>query len=89
MKIRAGGFPAWTADSKRVLFHSRIPKNRVLSIGLDALQEEPTIFFANPTSLYPAISADGSRIAFSSHGMLKVSDTKTGHLSRAYHTRRV
>lgn len=62
-------------------FHGRLPnKNKILSVGLDAPQEEPTVFFANPISLYPAISPDGSRIAFGSARILKVFDTKTGQL---------
>jgi Tol biopolymer transport system component len=79
VKVGEGEFPAWTPDSKRVVFRGR-PQNKILSVGLDASQEEPTVFFANPISMYPAISPDGSRIAFGSERILKVFVTKTGQL---------
>ena len=79
VKIREGGFPAWTPDSKRVLFPTVRSPYQILSVGLYAPQEEPTVFFANPTSLYSAISPDGSRIAGGERG-IEVFDTKTGQL---------
>lgn len=77
VKIGKGGFPAWTADSKRVLFHGRTP-NKILSVGVDAPQESPEVFFESPASSYPAISPDGSRIASGAQEKLTVQDTKTG-----------
>jgi len=83
VKIGQGGFPAWTADSKRVLFHSQ---GRILSVGVDAPQEAPAIFFASPPSLYPAISPDGSRIAFGGQGKLTAFEVKTGQTIASFST---
>jgi Tol biopolymer transport system component len=77
VKIGRGGFPAWTADSQRVLFHSR-NQSKILSVGVAAPQESPAVFFESPASSYSAISPDGSRIASGGGGKLTVFETKTG-----------
>jgi len=85
VKIGQGGFPAWTADSKRVLCHSR-SQSKILSVAVDSPQEAPAVFFASPPSLYPAISPDGSRIAFGGQGKLTVFEAKTGQTIASFST---
>jgi thiol-disulfide isomerase/thioredoxin/tetratricopeptide (TPR) repeat protein len=77
VKIGDGGFPAWTADSSRVVFHSR-KLNQILSAGVGAFDESPSVFFEKPLSWYPAVSPDGSRIAFGVPNKLVVVDRATG-----------
>ncbi len=77
VKIGKGGFPSWSGDSTQVRFHSR-SLNRILESAVNAPQEPPTEFYAHPLSWYPAISPDGSRIAFDTPGKLMVVERETG-----------
>ena len=77
VKIGQGGFPAWSADSTKVILHNR-QSNRMLSVKVAAPEEPPTVFFEKPLSWYPAISPDGARIAFGAGEKLVIVDRATG-----------
>ncbi len=79
VRIGKGGFPSWSSDSAQVRFHSR-SLNRILEARVNAPQQPPTEFYAHPLSWYPAISPDGSRIAFGTPGTLTVVDRETGRI---------
>jgi len=84
-KVGDGGFPAWSADSSEVIFHSR-KLNQILSAKVSALDEPPTVFYAKPLSWYPAISPDGSRIAFGIQGRLILIARATGETNASLAT---
>jgi len=79
VKVGDGGFPTWSADCSQVIFHSR-KLNQILSAKVSALDEPPAVFFKNPLSWYPAISPDGSCIAFGVPDKLVVVDRGTGEI---------
>jgi len=78
VKVGDGGFPGWTADSSAVIFHSR-KRKQILSARVDTLGESPSVFFESLPSFYPAVSPDGSRIAFGVPNELVVVDRTTGN----------
>ncbi len=77
VKVGDGGFPTWSADGSLVIYHSR-KLNQILSAKVNALDEPPAVFFEKPFSWYPAISPDGSRIAFGVQDKLMVVERATG-----------
>jgi thiol-disulfide isomerase/thioredoxin len=77
VRISQGRFPMWSADSTQVIFHSR-QSNQLLSARVAAPDEPPSVYFDDPPSWYPAISPDGSRIAFGARERLVIVDRATG-----------
>ncbi len=76
-KLADGGFPGWSADSRRVYVHSR-RENRIYAVDVNTEDPTPTLFFEKPLSWYPAVSPDGSRIAFGTPGALVIMERETG-----------
>ncbi len=77
VKIGKGGFPSWSGDSTKVLLHSR-ELNQILAVRADAPDAPASVFCEKPLSWYPAISPDGSCIAFGAREQLLVVKRETG-----------
>lgn len=70
-KLADGGYPSWTRDGKKIVFHSRREK-AVKMIDLSAAVPEEKTIVENPEGWYPAVSPDGKRLA------IQVSDENFG-----------
>jgi serine/threonine protein kinase/Tol biopolymer transport system component len=72
--LAKGGWPNWSADSKRLYYHSRLD-NRVYAMSIDPNHAIPQEVFACETQ-FPVVSPDGNLIAFVENktGILKVLD---------------
>lgn len=75
--IGKGGFPGWSTDGRQVIYQNRT-SNQMLAVSVDAPDRTPTVFLEKASSWYPAISLDGSRIAFGDSGKLIVIERVTG-----------
>jgi thiol-disulfide isomerase/thioredoxin len=76
-RIGNGGLPAWSKDSGQVYLHNR-RSNQVLAVRVDMADRKPAVFFANPWSWYPAVSPDGTRLAFGGREELIVVNQNDG-----------
>ena len=74
-KLVDGGFPTWSADGRTLFFHSR-RQNKVMAIRADTAGANPTELLGT-SWMYPAVSADGKRIAFRSGSGMVVADRAT------------
>ena len=72
-----GGFPHWSADGKTLFFHSRT-KGAVMALKVEAPEATPTSLVPLSESWYPAVSPDGTRIAYGAREKLHVVECATG-----------
>lgn len=75
--VSPGGYPAWSADSKQLYFHSRTT-NRLMSIVATMPNQDPVVIMDPSPSWYPAISPDGKLVAAAQPGKLFVLEIATG-----------
>lgn len=82
--LAKGGWPNWSADSKRIYYHSRLEK-RVYSIAIDPAYPNPQELLACE-SRFPVISPDETRIAFIERktGVLKVVNPTDGSVTASW-----
>jgi len=73
-KLTDGGFPSWSADGKRLFFSSR-PDKIVKAIDFDNAARRAGEICRVPQAWWPAVSADGKRIAYRIANSLIVIDT--------------
>ncbi len=78
-KLMDGGFPSWSTDGKTVFASSR-KDNKVYSIRVDDTDAKPEIYYDEPISWYPAISPDGSKIAYGANEELIIVDRLSGDI---------
>lgn len=81
-KVADGGFPSWSADGKMLYYHSRSDWN-VKAIAPDSARPAANLTVVN-ASWYPAVSPDGSKVAYLAAGDLVIVDGRTGR--RETHT---
>lgn len=84
-KLVAGGFPTWSADGK-TLFMTDRRANRILAVEVDADPPPSAVFFENARSWYPAVSPDGTQIAFGRREMLEIVDRMGGRIVLSWPT---
>jgi Tol biopolymer transport system component len=75
--LTEGAYPGWSGDSRFLYFYSR-SKHRILSIDVSQPSAQATVFFDHPSSQYPAVSPDGSMVAFGTAGKLVIAKARTG-----------
>ena len=80
-KVADGGYPVFIGDIKKaeLVYHSR-KENRMYVVAADKPQAEPALFFDRARSWYPAISKDGTLIAFGAKERLMIVEQRTGQL---------
>ncbi|RJP27826.1 MAG: DUF2092 domain-containing protein [Candidatus Omnitrophota bacterium] len=76
-KLLDGGYPSWSADGNSVIVTSR-KEPRLYSIRVDDPNAQPTIYYDDSAGNYPAISPDGSKIAYGLQEELVILDRMTG-----------
>ncbi|MHC4400048.1 MAG: DUF1559 family PulG-like putative transporter [Planctomycetota bacterium] len=84
-KLADGGYPSWLPDGKTVVFHSR-KQRKLMAVAIDAEEAEPKELI-NFSSWYPAVSADGRRVAYRSgshqgRSSLIVADLESGQVTK-------
>lgn len=84
-RIGPGGFPAWSADGKRLIVHDRTA-NRLITYDPAATNTPPAVFAERALSWYPAVSPDGSKVAYGVPGQLVVTDRSTGQIVASWPT---
>jgi hypothetical protein len=75
-RLVSGGFPSWKADSRGIYFSTR-PDGDVYSVDLEPGARPRRIYEGHRVS-YPALSPDGTRLAYLQGSYLNVVDTRTG-----------
>jgi len=83
-KIANGGFAAWSADGKTLLFHSH-EKNKLMStdpLGDDPAGQAKELMDVRPW--YPAISGASKQIAYVDGGQLVVTPWDSGKAARTW-----
>jgi thiol-disulfide isomerase/thioredoxin len=81
-KIAEGGYPSWSQDGKTLYYHSRTQR-KIMTIDIDAATPEPREIMSS-TYWYPAVSADGKRVAFRSGNQIVVAVCQTGETVKEY-----
>lgn len=72
-KIAAGGFPTWSGDGQTLYFHART-RPRLMAVDFSAGKPQPVELKVTIPSWYPAVSPDGSTVAFMAQGALVITD---------------
>jgi len=72
-----GGFPSWSADSKKLFVHSR-QDNQILAVNPDDPGAQPVVIFSNTPSWYFSVSPDETRVAFGCRGRLDICERASG-----------
>jgi Tol biopolymer transport system component len=75
-KVTDGGFPSWSTDGKTLFFHSRIQK-KILAVKPEEKESPVAEVCEMPWCMYPAVSAEGTKICYMSNGALYILDSKT------------
>ena len=88
-KVAVGGYPIFIGDLKKaeLVYHSR-KDNRMYVVAADKPLAEPALFFDRATSWYPAISKDGTLIAFGAKERLVIVEQRTGQVVLEHVVRR-
>ncbi|MCU0915411.1 MAG: protein kinase [Planctomycetes bacterium] len=84
-KFMNGLYPGWSADSKTLYVRSHTA-DRILAAALDQPDAEPQVFLDGPGTLYPAISADGTRAALGRQNGLAIVDCRTARVVLSWPT---
>lgn len=76
-RVRAGGFPSWSADGRLLFVNSR-RDGHILAVNPGEPTAAPIVFFTNAPSLYFSVSPDQTRVAFGCGGRLDIRSRDTG-----------
>jgi Tol biopolymer transport system component len=76
-QVGRGGFPSWSSDGGTVYVYLG---DKLIGYDVDHPETAPTIVANNTTSWYPAISPDGSSIAYGASGKVEIVDLRTEHI---------
>lgn len=71
------GWPAWSADSRKIFVFSR-QERKLLACDLAKPDDPPAVLSENPLAMYPEVSPDGKLIAYPMANKTQVVDSKTG-----------
>lgn len=79
VEVTHGSYPSWSGDGKRVFYYDDRDK-WIKSIDAINPKAAPKKIFECPSHPYPAVSPDGSKVAFYKDTFLQVVDIQSGNV---------